>query len=352
MSVDDHLEYRHLKYIIAVAETGSMNGAAARLYVSQSAISEQINALEDVLEIQIFVRHHEGCSLTAEGLVLYNFAVSMVEDRKHIIRTVQAIHAGGLTPLRLGFSAFVEKDLLERVTQTYRDLLAGCEIQLESGETDELILRLGDGSLDADIVTLPISGNDLRVKVLERERLVVCLRGDDPLASVAVIPPVALNGKLNIFDYQRYHPAAYDRIVKMLGEVGITPHPSTPTMNGEHIQWMVKEGMGYALVRADRPLLEGLVSRSIAGASWTIDSALVVKTGKLHPALPLFIKELTKRFSLETERPAKKLPASVRLREPAAHSGESQMSLFSSHDPPAHKHEPDGYRFHRYPYRK
>ena len=56
MSVDDHLEYRHLKYIIAVAETGSMSAAAARLHVAQSAISEQICAIEEILEARIFER--------------------------------------------------------------------------------------------------------------------------------------------------------------------------------------------------------------------------------------------------------------------------------------------------------
>ena len=105
----------------------------------------------------------------------------------------------------------------------------------------------------------------LRIKVLERERLVVCLRSDDPLAGDMAISPAALDGKLSIFDYQRYHPAAYARIIELLEELGITPRPCTPTMNSEHIQWMVREGMGYALVRAGRPLIEGLASRPIAG---------------------------------------------------------------------------------------
>ena len=142
MSVDDHLEYRHLKYVIAVAETGSMSAAAARLHVAQSAISEQICAIEEIFEIRIFERSSGGCTLTAEGRALLTFALAAFEDREHIIQTVRAIHAGSLMPLRLGFSPFVEKNLLETVTETYRNLLPGCEILPESGETDELTQRL------------------------------------------------------------------------------------------------------------------------------------------------------------------------------------------------------------------
>jgi Transcriptional regulator len=352
MSVDDHLEYRHLKYVIAVAETGSMSAAAARLHVSQSAISEQINALEDVLEIRIFVRRPEGCTLTAEGSLLLKFALSAQEDRKQIIRVMQAIRAGSLAPLRLGFSTFVEKRLLERVTQTYHSLLPGCKILPESGEIDELASRVCSDSLDAALVTLPINSGGLRIKLLEQEQLVVCLRSDDPLATNAAISPAALDGRLGIFCYQRHHPAAYDRIVQQLKELGITPRPSTPTMNREHIQWMVKEGMGYALVRADRPLLEGLVSRPIAGASWTVDSALILAAGKQHPALSLLIQELTKGLSTEWEDLFKKTSATARLREPTVHSTEEQMPLFSSGNPSNREHERESYRSNLYRHRK
>ncbi len=337
MSVYDHLEYRHLKYVIAVAETGSMSAAAARLYVAQSAISEQISAIEEIFEIRIFVRHRGGCTLTVEGEALLNFAYAAIEDRNHIIQTLQAIRVGSLAPLRLGFSPFVEKKLLETVTQTYRNLLAGCEILPESGETDELSSRIRSDDLDAAIVTLPIDGEGLHVKVLERERLVVCLRSDDPLASDVAISLAALNGKLSIFAYQRHHPAAYTKIVEMLKELGITPRPSTPTMNGEHVQWMVKEGMCYALVRAGRPLTDGLVSRPIAGAYLTIDSALITKTERQHPALPLLVHELAKQFPAELKILPKKQPATARFREAAKHSAEDQMALFATDNQPDHR---------------
>src|ERR1700727_798689 len=141
------------------------------------------------------------------------------------------------------------------------------------------------------------------------------MRSDDPLAAQIEITPSDLSRKICIFTYQRHHPAAYDRLVAMFEEVGITPQPCTPTMNIEHVQWMVNEGVFYSLIRASQPLHDGLVTRPIAGVDWTIDSAFILRVGSQHPALSLFTKELRKHFRLESQTPAKKPVVSVGVRD-------------------------------------
>ena len=94
MSVE-HLEFRLLKYIVAVADAGSFTAAAARVHVAQSSLSTQIGQLEDVLGIRIFDRER-GTTLTPEGKVLVRYAREGLKTRERIVRTVQAIHAGSL----------------------------------------------------------------------------------------------------------------------------------------------------------------------------------------------------------------------------------------------------------------
>ena len=108
MNVHEYLEFRHLKYIIAIAETGTFTAAAARLHVSQSAISAQIAALEDNLGFLIFDREH-GNALTTEGRILLKYGLESLQTREHLVQTLKAIHAGTLLPLRLGFTPFVQK---------------------------------------------------------------------------------------------------------------------------------------------------------------------------------------------------------------------------------------------------
>jgi DNA-binding transcriptional LysR family regulator len=333
MSVYEHLEFRLLKYIVAVAESGTFTAAAARLHVAQSALSTQIRALEDNLGISIFDRER-GTALTAEGKVLLRYGRQALKTRQHIVDTVQAIQAGRMTPLRLGFTPFVHRAFLHSVTALYKELIPDGEIFPESVEPGDISAPgMRDLDLDAVLLTLPIADDHLRVNVIDRERLLVCMRNDDPLAECDAVPPAALDEKLSIFTYQRHHPAAYERIVQMFKQVGITPRPCNPTMNIEHIQWIVKEGIFYTLIRASRPLINGLVTRPIAGVDWTVDTALVSRAEQSKPALSLLIEELAKQDKLTTDVPEMKPVLSVRDRElpktTMSRSDRSQLALFA-----------------------
>lgn len=78
---------QQLRYLIAVAEYGSINKAAASLYASQSNLSTAIKDLERELGITIFTRNNRGVALTNDGAELVSYArqvieqVSMIEDR-------------------------------------------------------------------------------------------------------------------------------------------------------------------------------------------------------------------------------------------------------------------------------
>lgn len=337
MSVE-HLEFRLLKYVVAVADAGSFTAAAARVRVAQSSLSTQIGQLEDVLGIRIFDRER-GTTLTPEGKVLVRYAREGLKTRERIVRTVQAIHAGRLMPLRLGFTSFVQKALLHSVSGLYRELLPESKFIPESGDTDELMDRIRESSLDAAIVTLPIMDEGLETSLIERERLLVCMRSDDPLAESDAIPPNALDGKISEFTYQRHHPTAYVRLVEMFKELGVTLRPSKPTLNIDHIQWMVKEGICYSLIRASRSLINGLVTRPIAGVDWTIDTAFVTKAEHENPALSWFVEEVVKHFRATSQIPSGKAVASVRAHSAGRLSAnlahDNQPSLFAVGDKPA-----------------
>lgn len=333
----EHLEFRLLKYIVAVADTGSFTAAAAKLHVSQSSLSTQIGQLEDVLGIRLFDREH-GNMPTSEGKVLIRYAREGLKTRERIVQTIQAIHAGRLMPLRLGFTTFVQKTLLNSVADMYKELLPESEFIPESGDTEEITNRIRQDGLDAALVTLPILEDGLETNVIERERLFVCMRSDDPIARHDSIPPDALDGKISVFAYQRHHPTAYARIVEMFKDIGVALRPSKPTLNIDHIQWMVKEGVCYSLMRASRPLMNGLVTRPIDGVNWTIDTAFVTKSKHENPVLSWFVEELLKHFrtspETSTKKPVASVPGSDAGRRPADRAHDYQLALFAVNDEP------------------
>ena len=309
MSVYDHLEFRHLKYIVAIVEEGTFTAAAARLHIVQSALSRQIRELEDVLGVQIF--EPGSATLTSAGESLLRLAPQLLDMRVELVDALQAIHQATMQPFRLGFTPFVDKRVLDTVSHAYRDLFPKGSISPENGDTSDLLERLKEGALDAALVTLPLNPDGYIAQSVMHEPLVVCLRRDDPLAVQEEIPSELLNGKLAIFSDPKHHPLAHARLLEMLEEQGIQPRVSNPTFNAEHVQWMVREGLCMALIRQTESLHEDLTTRPIQGVSWTIDSAIVYRPEHQQMALPLLLRDLERRFCVADIKAPKKPPRSV-----------------------------------------
>jgi len=72
--VAEALDWDKLKTFHAAAQTGSLTAAADKLKISQSAVSRQIGALEDYLEMPLFHRHARGLTLTEQGHILFKTA--------------------------------------------------------------------------------------------------------------------------------------------------------------------------------------------------------------------------------------------------------------------------------------
>jgi DNA-binding transcriptional LysR family regulator len=307
LSVYDNLEFRHLKYITAIAEEGSFTKAAARLHVSQSALSTQIAEVEDWFNIQIFKRTPKGVALTLVGESFLPSAAQLLQTREDFIKAMQALQQTSSRPFKLGFTPFVESHVIGTVCRSYRVLFPRAEIDPVSGEIDEILEKLKEGSIDSALLTLPLSTEGLRIQPVMSEPLVVCLRKDDPLAQQDELAPESLDGKLCIFSDPRRHPMAHMRLLEMLEQSGIRPHLANPNFNSGHVHWMVKEHQCLALIRKGEPLNEEITTRPIQGIQWTIDFAIVYTERPQHMALPLLLREL-ERAASEFEIKAEKRP--------------------------------------------
>ena len=93
---------QQLRFLIAVAESGSINAAAQRLYTAQSNISNAVKSLEQELHLEIFTRSSRGVTLTNDGTELLGYARQVVEQADML----EARYEDGGTPqARLAISA-------------------------------------------------------------------------------------------------------------------------------------------------------------------------------------------------------------------------------------------------------
>lgn len=300
----DLVEFRHLRYIAAIAETANFTRAAERLFLAQPSLSKQIKDLEDGIGIQIFVRHHDGVRMTAAGQMIVSYAQEAVKTRNEIILAAHAVHCREIPALRIGFSCFVQREILRSLSDAYASLFPDCPIQFAGGDPAQILRRMEEKNLDAAVLPLPVSGDNWNVERIASAPLIVCMRADDPLAQHTEIQRSELRKKLKIFRSPEAHPEAHARLIEMLAEIGIEPEVSCVATTPADIQWMVQSGSGLGLINQKIPLDPSLTTRPIANVNWTVDTAFVHPVDAEHPALPVLIRHFRKADGAQAARHA------------------------------------------------
>jgi hypothetical protein len=92
--MSDSLEFRLLKYILAVAETLNFTRAAQRLFLAQPSLSKQIRDLEIDIKFPLFERGRDGIRITDAGRIVIAYASNTLRERDEMLAMARAVHLG------------------------------------------------------------------------------------------------------------------------------------------------------------------------------------------------------------------------------------------------------------------
>ena len=161
-----------LQYVLAVAEHKNFTLAAEKCFVTQPTLSMQIQKVEDELKIQIFDRTKKPIQLTDVGQKIVNQAKNIVNeaDRMKDIVEQQKGFIGG--EFRLGIIPTIMPTLLPMFLTTFIKKIPKVKLIIEELNTDEIIIKLKNGNLDAAIAATPLSEEKLKEIVLYYEPFV------------------------------------------------------------------------------------------------------------------------------------------------------------------------------------
>ncbi|MGE0719344.1 MAG: LysR family transcriptional regulator, partial [Alphaproteobacteria bacterium] len=161
---------RHLRYLVALAETRHFGRAAELCHVTQPAMSAQIRELEEMLGVDLVERRRGGAALTPDGdevLRRASAVVAAVRDLEDMARQRQGLLVG---PLAIGIIPTVAPYLLPLCLPALRQRHPRLEPQLRETRTDALLGELAAGRIDAAILALPIDRPELEVQALFTDR--------------------------------------------------------------------------------------------------------------------------------------------------------------------------------------
>ena len=139
---------RQMQYFHAVVRTGSFTEAAEECFISQSAISQQIKALENDLGVQLLVRENRSFHLTKAGEYLYQKSGQLLEEFERIKKETIQIGCGSQNALRLGYlKSYSGKELLNAVLE-YNDVFPDTQVHIQNGNHEALYHLLNSNQLD------------------------------------------------------------------------------------------------------------------------------------------------------------------------------------------------------------
>jgi LysR family hydrogen peroxide-inducible transcriptional activator len=155
-----------LQYVLAVAEHKNFTLAAEKCFVTQPTLSMQIQKVEEELNIQIFDRSKKPIQLTEIGQKIVNQAKNIVNeaDRMQDIVEQQKGFIGG--EFRLGIIPTIMPTLLPMFLNNFIKKYPKVKLIIEELNTDEIILKLKNGYLDAAIAATPLMEEKIKEVVL------------------------------------------------------------------------------------------------------------------------------------------------------------------------------------------
>lgn len=191
--------YRQMRYYIAVVETGSFFEAGETCHISQSAISQQIRALENELQVTLLERHGRKFTVTPAGQYFYEQAKRQVVMQDALIREVRRIDKGEYQHLRVGvlhgFSSRIIRQTIREFTLNHPHI----RLSLTTGTHEALFHPVNNGSLDMVINDQwrALSDQYINEELMEQP-LFALMRQDHPLAMAGNVTVEALQEMLCI----------------------------------------------------------------------------------------------------------------------------------------------------------
>jgi LysR family hydrogen peroxide-inducible transcriptional activator len=167
---------KQLQYFVALVDAGHFGRAASACFVSQSAFSNAIQALESTLDAQLVDRTNRRVTITAVGQEVNTLARLVLRDLTDLVEAA----AGGREPLegelRLGVIPTIAPFLLPRVLPKLRRAYPELRLFLTEDQTGRLHERLMDGELDLVLLALPWEMRGAEQKTLFRDAFFLACR--------------------------------------------------------------------------------------------------------------------------------------------------------------------------------
>jgi len=244
------VEFRELRYALSVAKERSFTKAAARLNISQSAVSEQVRLLEDEIGFALFRRTSHGVELTERGRTFLYEAERVIGDVLSLSDAARRLRGAPSDTLTIGMGSGMAQIFMPRLFGDLKNILPGVRLEILTAPTKSIFDDLHEERLDAGVA---IESDPDRVpaglvfdRLTDAEMALIVhpkhhlARSRRPVDVGKLVAEPIVMSELTV---------GYGQVVlSLFTDLGIRPNILTVADNIETMKVIVQSGSGVAIV--------------------------------------------------------------------------------------------------------
>lgn len=244
---------RQIKYFQAVVRNNSFSEAAEECHISQSAISQQIKALENELGFPLLERHNRKFMLTSAGEHFYKKSLVLIADYEQMCNEAARIARGDETTLKIGYLRSYNSPEIHQALEEFSEKYPRVDLQLLYGNHEELFDLVRTGSADLVLNDQRRAFSDEYVNlILSTNRMYIEIAARNPVTELSLVTVQELKNIPCILvaskEQQSIEKEFYQTIIGIQGEILYAE-------NLEEARMMVISGQGFLPVEGSGPTM-------------------------------------------------------------------------------------------------
>lgn len=291
---------RHLWLFLAVAEDQNFSRAAKRLGMSQPPLTEQIQALEQSLRVQLFTRSRRGAQLTAAGAAILPAVRKFADQLERLELAVHEAVTGHAGVLTIGAITSAMIDVLPRLIERFKQDHPLITVSVREIDSAEAIPALEAGDIDIAFARLEgCLGRHLQSMPLSEDRLAVAMPKDHPLAAGEAIDLKMLADETLVMASRDVSPVYFDYLVGLCKTSGFAPRIVHQVRSVSSQVAFVSCGQGIALVPTsmDKLAPENVLVRPLQPEVKVVTTAMAWHGVNTNPLVDAMIDQAKQIFA-------------------------------------------------------
>lgn len=242
------METNRFQYLVVLAREGTFKHASQRLHISQPALTQQIQKLEEDLGCTLIDRRTRPIEVTPVGKEVLRRAVNILEEVDALKRHLQSMNLGESGSVRMGIAPSGLYGPLPGVVRQYCSEHPQVNVTVEPHDTTALVAMVRESRLDAAVLLSAFAGEGLASHLLYSEPMVVAFPKGHQASRRPSVPLGMLKDEVFFMTSRSNASSNHDQVVAACMRAGFSPHVSPQAVAYDDQLGLVASGMGIAIV--------------------------------------------------------------------------------------------------------